>query len=143
MATDPATGGYWLVAADGGVFSYDAPYYGSMGGTPLNQPIVGMAAAPDGNGYWLVARDGGIFSFGPSATFHGSTGGLHLSQPIVGMANQVGKDENVTFKDDILDAHGFGAGDVRIRVMPAPKRVLLLRPRTQFVTEMLKSVEAL
>jgi hypothetical protein len=59
------------------------------------------------------------------------------------VANQVGKDENVTFKDDILDAHGFGAGDVRIRVMPAPKRVLLLRPRTQFVTEMLKSVEAL
>lgn len=57
--------------------------------------------------------------------------------------NQDGKDQNIQFKDDILDAHGFGAGDVTIRVMPAPKRVLLLRPRTQFVTEMLKSVEAL
>ncbi len=57
--------------------------------------------------------------------------------------NNVGKDQSVVFKDDILDAHQFGAGDTQIRVMPSPKRVLLLRPRTQFVTEMLKSVEAL
>ncbi len=35
-----------------------------MGGTPLNQPIVGMAAMPTGGGYWLVAADGGIFAFG-------------------------------------------------------------------------------
>ena len=28
-------------------------FYGSMGGQPLNQPIVGMAAMPDGKGYWL------------------------------------------------------------------------------------------
>ena len=44
-----------------------------MGGRPLNQPIVGMAATPDDGGYWLVAGDGGIFSFGDAA-FHGSTG---------------------------------------------------------------------
>ena len=29
MAADPATGGYWLVAADGGVFAYDAPFLGA------------------------------------------------------------------------------------------------------------------
>jgi hypothetical protein len=46
MATDPSTGGYWLVASDGGIFSFgDASFYGSMGGTPLNKPIVGMAAS--------------------------------------------------------------------------------------------------
>ena len=29
-------------ASDGGVFSYgDAVFLGSMGGTPLNQPVVG------------------------------------------------------------------------------------------------------
>ena len=55
------------------------------GGIHLNQPIVGMAAAPDGRGYWLVAADGGIFAFG-DAGFYGSTGGIHLNQPIVGMA---------------------------------------------------------
>ena len=29
MAADDATGGYWLVGSDGGVFSFDAPFYGS------------------------------------------------------------------------------------------------------------------
>jgi hypothetical protein len=86
MATTPDGGGYWLVASDGGIFSYgDAQFYGSTGGIHLNKAIVGMAATPDGNGYWLVASDGGIFSFG-DAQFYGSTGGIHLNQPIVGMA---------------------------------------------------------
>ena len=82
----PATSGYRLVASDGGVFSFgDAAFYGSMGGTPLNKPIVGMAATPDGKGYWLVASDGGVFSFGDAA-FYGSMGGTPLNKPIVGMA---------------------------------------------------------
>ncbi len=60
MAVTPDGGGYWLVASDGGIFSYgDAQFYGSMGGQPLNKPIVGMAATPNGNGYYLVASDGG------------------------------------------------------------------------------------
>jgi hypothetical protein len=75
---------YRLAASDGGVFSFCAPYFGSMGGHHLNQPIVGMASTPDGQGYWLVARDGGIFSFG-DARFFGSTGNLRLNRPIVGM----------------------------------------------------------
>jgi hypothetical protein len=57
--------------------------------------------------------------------------------------NNVGKDQSVIFKDDPLAAGGWGLNELPIRVMPSPKRVLLLRPRTQFVTEMLKSVEAL
>src|SRR5664280_2678729 len=79
--------GYWLVASDGGVFSYgDAAFYGSTGGMTLNKPIVGMASTPDGHGYWLVASDGGVFSYG-DATFHGSAGALTLNKPIVGMAS--------------------------------------------------------
>ncbi len=79
-------GGYRLVAADGGIFSFGgAPFYGSMGGKPLNKPIVGMAATPGGRGYWLVAADGGIFAYG-DAGFYGSTGDLRLTAPIVGMA---------------------------------------------------------
>ena len=86
MAATPDGKGYWLVASDGGIFSYgDANFYGSTGSIHLNQPIVGMAATPDGKGYWLVASDGGIFSYG-DATFYGSTGSIHLNQPIVGMA---------------------------------------------------------
>jgi hypothetical protein len=75
----------WIVAADGGVFSFHAPFFGSTGGIRLAQPVVGMVATPDGGGYWLVARDGGIFTFG-NAAFFGSTGGIHLVRPIVGMA---------------------------------------------------------
>ncbi len=78
--------GYWMVASDGGIFNFGgAGFFGSMGGQPLNKPMVGIAATPDGNGYWTVASDGGIFTFG-DAGFHGSTGSLHLNAPVVGMA---------------------------------------------------------
>ncbi|HEV3281010.1 MAG TPA: right-handed parallel beta-helix repeat-containing protein [Acidimicrobiales bacterium] len=78
--------GYWLVAADGGVFSFgDGHFFGSTGGMRLNKPVVGMAPTPDGLGYWLVASDGGVFSFGDAAYF-GSTGGMKLNKPVVGMA---------------------------------------------------------
>jgi ribosomal protein L24E len=86
MAATPDGHGYWLVAADGGIFAFgDAGFFGSAGSLPLNKPIVGMAATPDGHGYWLVAADGGIFAFG-DADFEGSTGGVVLNRPIVGMA---------------------------------------------------------
>ena len=90
MAATPDSEGYWLVAADGGIFAFgDALFSGSASGLPLNQPIVGMAATSDGQGYWLVAADGGIFAFG-DATFHGSEGEMHLNQPIVGIASADG-----------------------------------------------------
>ena len=78
--------GYWLAAADGGVFSFgDAAFLGSAGGTRLNQPVVGMVATASGNGYWLVAADGGVFTFGDAA-FAGSTGDVKLNRPMVGAA---------------------------------------------------------
>ncbi|MGD0882584.1 MAG: IPT/TIG domain-containing protein [Acidimicrobiales bacterium] len=78
--------GYWLVAADGGVFAYgNAPFEGSAGNLALNAPVVGMTATPDHGGYWLVAADGGVFAYG-DAGFFGSAGNLTLDAPIVGMA---------------------------------------------------------
>ena len=82
MAVTPDGGGYWLVAADGGIFAYgDAVFHGSMGGRPLNRPIVGITPAPFG--YWLVAADGGVFAF--DAPFFGSTGARRLNRPVAGM----------------------------------------------------------
>ena len=87
----PATAGgmvpaYWLVASDGGIFSFGgAGFYGSTGGMQLNSPVVAMAGTPDSGGYWEVASDGGIFTFG-DAGFFGSTGGMALDKPVVGMA---------------------------------------------------------
>jgi subtilisin family serine protease len=78
--------GYWMVATDGGIFSFgDAKFHGSTGAIKLNSPIVGMARTVTGRGYWLVAADGGIFAFG-DARFYGSTGAIRLNSPIVGMA---------------------------------------------------------
>src|ERR1035437_6572405 len=49
MAATPDGKGYWLVASDGGIFSFgDAQFYGSTGSLSLNKPVVGMAATPDG-----------------------------------------------------------------------------------------------
>ena len=86
MAVTPDGGGYWQVAADGGVFAYgDASFRGSAGNLTLNKPIVGMASTADGAGYWLVASDGGIFAYG-DAIFNGSAGNITLNKPIVGLA---------------------------------------------------------
>jgi hypothetical protein len=86
MAATASGRGYWLVASDGGVFSFgDARYFGSTGAMRLARPIVGMAATASGRGYWLVASDGGVFSFG-DARYFGSTGAMRLARPIVGMA---------------------------------------------------------
>src|SRR5205823_9156605 len=84
VALANATGaGYWLVASDGGIFSFgDAHFFGSTGSVHLNQPIVAAMASPTGAGYWLVASDGGIFAFG-DAPFFGSAGSVDLNQPIV------------------------------------------------------------
>ncbi|HVE76965.1 MAG TPA: M23 family metallopeptidase, partial [Actinomycetota bacterium] len=78
--------GYWIASNDGGVFTFGAlRFHGSMGGTRLAKPVVGMEATPSNNGYWLVASDGGIFTFG-DAGFFGSTGAMALAKPVVGMA---------------------------------------------------------
>ncbi len=64
----PSTPGYWLAGADGGVFSFGAPFYGSGTTLPTTcglspQPpstlnaafgCDAIASTPSGNGYWLV-----------------------------------------------------------------------------------------
>lgn len=88
IAALPTSRGYWLVGADGGVFSFGAAkFYGSIPalGIKLRAPIVGVASTPDGKGYYLVAADGGVFTFG-DARFRGSMGGTQLAKPVVGMA---------------------------------------------------------
>ena len=47
--------GYWLLARDGGIFSFgDAHFYGSTGAMTLNAPVISMASTPGGHGYWLL-----------------------------------------------------------------------------------------
>src|SRR4051812_33796236 len=79
--------GYWLAAADGGVFAFGGAHFaGSMGGKALAKPIIGMAPSPTGNGYYLLGADGGIFNFG-DAPYLGSMGGTRLNSPIAAMVS--------------------------------------------------------
>jgi len=85
MAVTCSGRGYYMVAADGGVFTFgDAHFRGSLAATPVASPILCDCRELQHGGYWLLARDGGVFTFG-NAGFYGSLGGAHLASPIVGM----------------------------------------------------------
>ncbi len=79
--------GYRTVGLDGGVFSFgSSAFFGSMSGTMLNGPAIGIANSPDDAGYWLAGTDGGVFTFG-DAGYYGSLGSqMHLNAPILGIA---------------------------------------------------------
>jgi hypothetical protein len=61
--------------------------------------------------------------------------------PAAAPATSGNGDYGYKFEDDPLAAGGFGPSDATIRVRPGPVRTTLIRPRTSFVPEMLKSVE--
>ena len=109
IAEDATGKGYWLVAADGGVFAYgDAHFYGSLVGTHLNAPVVGIASTNNGHGYWLVAADGGVFSFG-DARFLGSLAGQRLDQPIVSIVPTRGNGYRLLARDGGVFTFGDAA----------------------------------
>ncbi len=102
--------GYTAASGDGNVYAVgEAPYYGSMYGTHLSAPIVGMVTTPSQHGYWLDASDGGIFSFG-NAGFFGSMGGHPLNEPIVGMATTP---DGAGYWEVASDGGIFSFGDAR------------------------------
>ena len=59
MAATASGGGYWLVASDGGIFSFgDARFHGSTGDLVLNSPIVGMTATVKRGNNTEITHDG-------------------------------------------------------------------------------------
>ncbi len=67
----PDRGGYWLVASDGGVFSFgDVKFY---------SPIPGLGIAPDD---WVSTFSGAVYAYG-DAPYYGGASSLHLNGPIV------------------------------------------------------------
>ena len=106
----PNGGGYWLIAADGGVFDFgDAHFYGSTysqgytglsGSHPISGHIVGGVATPSGNGYWLVSSTGTVYNFG-SAPNEGDVAtkgytGLSGSHPLPGAIVSMAADSDGT-----------------------------------------------
>jgi hypothetical protein len=88
IAPTPSGAGYTLVGSDGGIFSFgDSQFKGSMGGKPLNQPMVAIVPTASGAGYWEVAADGGVFAFGDAvAPASNPLPGMRLNAPVVDAA---------------------------------------------------------
>ena len=77
------------MGSDGGIFTFgSAGFHGSMGGIPLQRPVVGIVPTKDRGGYWLDASDGGVFSFGDTQ-FYGSIPGLGLHPAGSGLPNSL------------------------------------------------------
>lgn len=68
LMTHPTWHGYLEVQEDGGVFAFDAPFYGSVPGLGLElhgiARIIDASPTASGEGYWLMSADGSIYSFG-------------------------------------------------------------------------------
>jgi hypothetical protein len=68
MASTNNGAGYWLVASDGGVFSFgNAGFHGTVAGTTAAS-IVSLVPTADGGGYWETASNGQVFQFGDATS---------------------------------------------------------------------------
>jgi len=89
------------------------------------------------NKWWLAGLAAGtVLLVAASSWAQDASGGASNSGGSGGSG-----DYGYKFSDDPLSAGGFGPADATIRVRPGPVRTTLIRPRTSFVPEMLKSVE--
>ena len=99
-------GGYFMVAADGGVFAFgDAKFEGSC---PSIGGCAGAAVAvmPDatGDGYWLVTSTGGVYAFGDAASY-GAPG--PQSVPVTSAVRTIdGAGYWILFANGVVDAYG-------------------------------------
>ena len=57
IGATPSGKGYWLAAADGGIFSFgDARFYGGLADSGGARGAVAGMAPSAGGGYWLVSQ---------------------------------------------------------------------------------------
>jgi hypothetical protein len=107
----PTGNGYYMVAADGGLFAFgDAVYRKSvpevLPGVTLNAPVVAITVTDTNAGYRMVAADGGVFNFGNSP-FHGSLGS---TPPPVDVSTLLVLDGGYVMFDRNGTPHPFGSG---------------------------------
>jgi hypothetical protein len=84
-----------------------------------------------------------VFTWTAGAVIALATSSALAQAPAAGGGGEGGEGYGYTFDDDPLNAGGFGPNDATIRVRARAARTTLIRPRTSFVPEMLKSVENL
>ena len=113
--------GYWLVASDGGVFTYgDASFYGSLGGT--GSSVSGLETSAAQAGYQLIETDHAAQSFGPPvparAPAETASGGSSTTSttsappPTTTTSTQPGGGSSASVNGTALGIYG-GGGDPR------------------------------
>jgi hypothetical protein len=91
-------------------------------------------------GLWVVLGWVLVTSTGFGQTQRGSEVARERSSGV--RVNDIDRDHwEAVFEDDPLSGDGFGADLPIIKVRPVRTMGYLIRPRTHFVSEMLKSVE--
>jgi hypothetical protein len=87
-AARAATGGLWLIDANGSVAGRRAPVLGEVKNLPKDSAIVGIAPTTDGSGYRLVSSEGRVFAFG--ARVRGRVTARTAAAAVVGIASSAG-----------------------------------------------------
>jgi hypothetical protein len=98
--------GYFMVAADGGVFAFgDAKFEGSCPGIDgCSGAAVAVMPDASGDGYWLVTSTGRVYAFGDAAQY-GAPG--PQSVPVTSAVRTTdGAGYRILFANGVIDAYG-------------------------------------
>jgi hypothetical protein len=80
QGANPNNAGYWLVGADGSIFTFgNAPNKGNAVGQIFGK-VVALATTPTGNGYYMFLQSGPVAAFGDAVK---GLGGANSATPIV------------------------------------------------------------
>ncbi len=104
--------GYFLVAADGGVFTFgDARFEGSCPGTGgCSSGVAAMMTDGTGNGYWLVTYSGDVYSFGDAADYGGPSAYLpYATEVLSAVRTPSGNGYWILFSDGEIYTYGDAA----------------------------------
>jgi hypothetical protein len=113
VATDPATGGYWMTDNEGDVYAVNAPDYGGLNGVQTPAPIVGITAFK--SGYLLVTAKGNVYNFHAP-----SFGGATATAPVTGIAGTRTGYLIAASDGAVYPIHTAGYGSAAGKTLPAP-----------------------
>jgi hypothetical protein len=104
--------GYYLVAADGGVFTFgDAKFEGSCPGIGgCSSGVAAMMTDGTGNGYWLVTYTGDVYAFGDATDYGGPAAYLpYATEVLSAVRTPSGNGYWILFSDGEIYTYGDAA----------------------------------
>jgi large repetitive protein len=113
MAATPSGKGYWMVAGDGGIFSFgDASFYGSAVDGGAEKRIVDIAPSATGKGYYITASNGAVYAYGDAKSYGGAEG-QKLAHGIISMV-PINNGEPPLASNDAITIDEDGTADIDV-----------------------------